>query len=52
MVKKTAAGVSEVWRNSDGHYGNMINTMFTRVGFGKYTLNGKTYWVQIFAGLV
>lgn len=48
--QKTAAGVSEVWRNSDGHYGNMINTMFTRVGFGKYTLNGKTYWVQIFAG--
>ena len=48
--QKTAAGVSEVWRNSDGHYGNMISTMFTRVGFGKYTLNGKTYWVQIFAG--
>ena len=50
--QKTAAGVSEVWKNSDGHYGNMISTMFTRVGFGKYTLNGKTYWVQIFAGLV
>ena len=48
--QKTAAGVSEVWKNSDGHYGNMISTMFTRVGFGKYTLNGKTYWVQIFAG--
>ena len=48
--QKTAAGVSEVWRNSDGHYGNMISTMFTRVGFGKYTLNGKIYWVQIFAG--
>ena len=48
--QKTAACVSEVWRNSDGHYGNMINTMFARVGFGKYTLNGKTYWVQIFAG--
>ena len=48
--QKTAAGVSEVWKNSDGHYGNMISTMFTRVGFGKYTLNGKIYWVQIFAG--
>lgn len=48
--QKTAAGVSEVWKNSDGHYGNMISTMFTRVGFGKYTLNGKTYWLQIFAG--
>ena len=48
--QKTAA-VSEVWKNStSGHYENMVNAMFTRVGFGKFTLNGKTYWVQMFAG--
>lgn len=49
--QKTADAVSEVWKNStSGHYENMVNTMFTRVGFGKFTLNGKTYWVQMFAG--
>ena len=49
--QKTAAAVSEVWKNStSGHYENMVNAMFTRVGFGKFTLNGKTYWVQMFAG--
>lgn len=49
--QKTSAAVSEVWKNStSGHYENMVNAMFTRVGFGKFTLNGKTYWVQMFAG--
>lgn len=49
--QKTASAVSEVWKNStSGHYENMVNAMFTRVGFGKFTLNGKTYWVQMFAG--
>ena len=49
--QKTAAAVSEAWKNStSGHYENMVNAMFTRVGFGKFTLNGKTHWVQMFAG--
>lgn len=38
------------WRNSPGHYRNMIATGFGTIGVGKYTLNGKTYWVQLFCG--
>ncbi len=38
------------WRESSGHYANMINNSMTKIGIGKYTLNGKTYYVQEFAG--
>ena len=38
------------WRKSSGHYANMINSSMTKIGIGKYTLNGKTYYVQEFAG--
>lgn len=38
------------WRNSEGHYQNMIKSGFGRIGVGKYTLEGKTYWVQLFCG--
>ena len=48
--QKNVAAVSEAWKNSPGHYSNMVNDSFTKVGFGKYTLNEKIYWVQIFAG--
>jgi uncharacterized protein YkwD len=37
----------EGWRNSQGHYENMINPIFTKIGIGKFTFNGKTYWVQL-----
>ncbi len=40
----------EGWRKSKGHYENMINSNFTKMGVGKYTFNGKTYWVQLFQG--
>lgn len=36
------------WRKSEGHYENMINPEFTKMGIGKYTFNGKTYWAQLF----
>lgn len=36
------------WKNSQGHYENMVNGTFTKLGVGKYTFNGKTYWVQLF----
>lgn len=48
--QRTVAAVSEAWKNSKGHYANMINSNFLKAGFGKYTLNGYTYWVQIFVG--
>ena len=40
----------EGWRKSKGHYENMINSNFTKMGVGKYTFNKKTYWVQLFQG--
>ncbi len=46
--QRTVAAVSQAWKNSNGHYKNMINSNFKKVGFGKFTLNGYTYWVQMF----
>lgn len=36
------------WRESDGHYKNMINSRFTKIGIGRFSFNGTTYWVQLF----
>lgn len=41
--------VCDVWKNSPKHYENIVDDEFKRVGVGKYSFNGKTYWVQIFA---
>lgn len=38
------------WRNSEGHYANMIEDEFSKLGVGKFTFNGTTYWVQLFEG--
>ena len=43
-----AAAVSEGWKQSQGHYENMISTYFGHIGIGKAVVNGKIYWVQIF----
>lgn len=40
--------VTEGWRNSPGHYANMISTNFTKLGVGYYKLGDKTYYVQMF----
>ncbi len=40
----------EQWHNSSTHYATMINPRLTKIGIGKYTLNGRTYYVQEFAG--
>lgn len=45
----TDSGACQGWRNSTDHYSNMINEKYTKIGIGKYTLNGKTYWVQFFS---
>ena len=37
------------WKESSGHYANMINSRYNKLGVGKYTYNGTTYWVQIFS---
>ncbi len=43
-----APSVSEGWKNSPGHYQNMINASFTKIGVGFVNVNGSYYWVQIF----
>lgn len=44
----SAEEVSQAWKDSKGHYANMINAHYTNIGIGEYTLNGITYHVQIF----
>ena len=57
VAENIAAGqisVREVmvsWRNSKGHYKNMMNPQLAHVGFGRSTNSKsdyKTYWVQNF----
>lgn len=48
----TGAGAVESWRNSQGHYKNMINPAFEMIGIGVvYDPNSqlKYHWVQFFA---
>lgn len=44
----TAKGVFNSWNNSSEHHANMVNKNFTKIGIGKYNLDGKIYWVQLF----
>lgn len=37
------------WRNSEGHYKNMTNVNYTKIGIGVYKFNGKYYYVQLFS---
>ncbi len=48
----TVSGTMDGWRKSQGHYENMINTSFKKVGFAFIKINGskQTYYaVQIFS---
>lgn len=48
----TAKDVAESWKSSPGHYANMINKSFTKIGIGMTYLQGTTYgyyWAQLFA---
>ena len=51
--QKTPQAVTTSWRNSKGHYANMINTNFTKLGVGFVKVDFKDtytyYWVQLFA---
>ncbi len=57
VAENIAAGQTSVrevmvsWRNSKGHYKNMMNPKLVHVGFGRSTNSKsdyKTYWVQNF----
>lgn len=44
--------VLQQWRNSEGHYGNMVNPAFQTIGIGLVYVPDspyKYYWVQFFA---
>lgn len=38
------------WKNSEGHYANMINVSFTKLGVGYFNIDYGygAYWVQLF----
>ena len=43
-----ANSVSEGWKNSEGHYENMISSKFSQIGIGVFEIEGTYYWVQLF----
>ena len=49
MGYKTPTAVVDGWKNSKGHYHNMMIKTYTRTGIGIYNANGILYWVQVFA---
>lgn len=42
----SAEDVVEAWKNSAGHYRNMINNNFEKIGIGKIIIDNRCYWVQ------
>lgn len=40
--------VSAGWKDSEGHYKNMISKSFSKMGVGMCSFDGDKYWVQIF----
>lgn len=45
---KSAKEVMVAWQKSNGHYLNMINNNYHKIGIGYVNLNGLKYYVQIF----
>lgn len=44
----TPKSVTNSWKNSQGHYENMINENHGKMGVGYVELGGNKYWVQLF----
>lgn len=40
--------VCEAWKNSKGHYQNMIDKRYKKIGIGYFKYKGVIYWSQIF----
>ena len=45
----TPEGVTKGWIKSATHFENLVNSRFKKVGIGKYTYQGTTYWAQEFS---
>ena len=41
--------VMNMWIASEGHYANIINDRFTRIGVGYFESGNYGYWAQLFA---
>ena len=48
MGQRNAKEVSYAWKGSQGHYENIIDSSFTRIGVGVIKFQGTYYWVQLF----
>lgn len=44
----SAKSVSNTWKNSSGHYANMIAAGYGKIGIGVIKFRGTYYWVQMF----
>lgn len=50
MGQVSAEDVCEQWKGSSGHYRNMVNRKYSKIGIGLAAdENGIGYWVQIFS---
>jgi uncharacterized protein YkwD len=46
---EAAARFNEMWRNSPGHYSNMINASSTKVGIGLYHDDSGWWATHVFS---
>lgn len=46
--QKSPTEVMNSWMNSSGHRANIMNSHFTTIGVGYYSVNGANYWCQLF----
>lgn len=46
--QKSPTEVMNSWMNSSGHRANIMNSHFTTIGVGYYSVNGVNYWCQLF----
>ncbi len=49
MGQRSVESVSTSWRNSPGHYENMIDANFKKIGIGVFKFDGNFYWTQMFS---
>lgn len=45
----TPEAAMDSWTNSSGHYQNMVNTGYTKIGVGCFKSGNQYYWTQAFA---
>ena len=46
--QNSADAACKTWKNSPGHYSNMISPSYGKIGIGVYKAGGGYFWAQIF----